>query len=885
MATGKGIQIKVGAEYDGKDLSRAMADLQKLQRQTQSQQQRMAEFGKNMQKLGGDLSKYVSLPIIALGAVALTTAAEFEKSMNKVRAVTGATGRDFDAMQEQAKELGRTTQFSASQAADGMSFLAMAGFEANEIVSSMPAVLNLAAAGQVELAQAADIASNIMSGYGMTTEQLGHAVDVMAKTFTSANTDISQLGDAMKYVGPVAASAGVQFEEVAAAIGLLGNAGIQGSMAGTTLRGAISALVGPGNKAANVMRKLGLDVTTADGKLRPLNQIIEQLAKSGATTADFMAIFGQRAGPGMAALVSQGADALRNLTGELENSGGTAQEIADIQMEGLSGAMLRLKSAFEGAMIALADSGLLTTATSLVEGLASAFGVLADFVGGLPKPIGAAALAFFGLVAAAGPALLIAGSLVRAYSTLSASLLAVAGSAKVAKIALVSTGIGAALVVVGTALATFAMNTGEASRAARDFNDSLRDQHGQLVENYRQMVLNRFEEMGIAQAARDAGVNVMHLVEAYSKGADALGPFINLLKQKRDLESGVDTTSQLDALDATVKALEAEAEAMRDNARAAEELALAQGQAEYAQLQSAIASGRVAEYMRDQKAAVDPTTAAMLELDAANEEVIDSFSELEAILDRRAGVRNYKQALDNLTESIEKNGTEFGTSTKEARNNEAALDNVVKTMMNVAEAALSPTARIRLMERAMAEADAVMNGMGMSDAARAALLQPFAEAIAEARELETELGNVRAAMDRIPMEKTVYIRFLTNFDSLPARAKSEFKNAATGGFIRGPGGPKADKVGPFMLSNGEFVIQASAVKKFGVDFFSQLNSGISPLQGFDTPGPSRNETVAPSGSRTLVIENVNVTAAPGERAETSVPRSLRRMAWVSGLDG
>jgi TP901 family phage tail tape measure protein len=809
MATGKGIQIKVGAEYDGKDLSRAMADLQKLQRQTQSQQQRMAEFGKNMQKLGGDLSKYVSLPIIALGAVALTTAAEFEKSMNKVRAVTGATGRDFDAMQEQAKELGRTTQFSASQAADGMSFLAMAGFEANEIVSSMPAVLNLAAAGQMELAQAADVASNIMSGYGMTTEQLGHAVDVMAKTFTSANTDLAQLGDAMKFVGPVAASAGVQFEEVAAAIGLLGNAGIQGSMAGTTLRGAISALVGPSNKAANTMRKLGLNVTTADGKLRPLNQIIEQLAKSGATTADFMAIFGQRAGPGMAALVSQGADALRNLTGELENSGGTAQEIADVQMEGLSGAMLRLKSAFEGAMIALADSGLLTTATSLVEGLASAFGVLADFVGGLPAPIGAAALAFLGLVAAAGPALLIAGSLVRAYTTLSASLLAVAGSAKIAKIALVSTGIGAALVVVGTALSVFAMGSGEASRAAREFSGSLKDQHGQLVENHRQLIRNRLEEMGIAETARKAGLSVSGLVEAYASGSSAIEVYVEALRKKAEAEEGSFGAAGGQSTHpayAAADALQVEADAMRENAASALEMEKTIREVEHAKFRAAAASGNLSKYLADQKGAVDPLTAAMLELDAANEEVIDSFSELEAILDRRAGVRNYKKALEDLTSSIDENGKSFGSNTQEARNNEAALDRVVAEGMKVADQALSTTGRIKSMERSMADADAVMADMGMDEATRAALLKPFVDGVAKARELETEAGNVKAAIDRIPSKKTIDLNFRTNFDSLPAAARREFYGVATGGFIRGPGGPKADKVGPFMLSNGEFVM-------------------------------------------------------------------------------
>jgi hypothetical protein len=693
----------------------------------------------------------------------------------------------------------------------------------------------------------------------------------------------------MKFVGPIAASAGVQFEETAAAIGLLGNAGIQGSMAGTTLRGAIAALVNPGNKAKMAMRQLGLSATDSTGRLRPLNEIIDQLAKSGATTAQLMTIFGQRAGPGMAALVSQGGDALRELTASLEASGGTAQQIADVQMEGLAGAMLRLKSAFEGAMIALAESGLLDTATTLVEMLAKAFGFAADAIGKVPAPLGAAALALAALAAAAGPALVTASALIGAYTRVSASLLAVAGSAKVVKIALVSTGIGAVLVAVGTALAVFAMGSGTASRAAREFHESLKDQHGQLVENHRQLILNRLEESGVAELARRSGISVSGLTEAYARGAGALDVYIAALNRKADAEEGSFGIAGGQSTHPAAKAAEAlqiEADAMRDNAAAAIEMEQTVRDVEHAKFRAAAASGNLSKLIAEQKTVVDPLTAAMLELADGTDDVVDSFLILEGLLDRRAGVRNYQAALDNLLDSIEKNGDAFGKNTEEARNNEAALDNVFKTAMNVANGALSARGRISSMERAMADADKTMQAMGMSDDARARLLQPFVDAIAQMTDAEVAAGRVRAAMDRIPSEKTVYIKFLTNFDALPARAKSEFKNAASGGLVVGPGGPRADRVGPYMLSNGEFVVQASSVKKFGAQFFEQLNAGISPLKGMDTPGPSRTpESVSTSGGRSLVIQNLNVNAAPGERAESSVPRSLRRLAWVSGLDG
>src|SRR5690606_25493246 len=195
---------------------------------------------------------------------------DFQAGMNQVRAVSGATGDELAALETQAKELGRTTQFSASEAADGMGYLAMAGFEANEILGSMPSVLQLAAAAQMDLGRAADITSNILTGYGMEVDELGHANDVLVNAMTRANVDLTMLGESFKYVGPVAKSAGVTFEESAAAIGLLGNAGIQGSMAGTALRGAISRLLNPTGEAARTLERLGVNAVTSSGELRPL---------------------------------------------------------------------------------------------------------------------------------------------------------------------------------------------------------------------------------------------------------------------------------------------------------------------------------------------------------------------------------------------------------------------------------------------------------------------------------------------------------------------------------------------------------------------------------------------------------------------------------------
>ncbi|GGM65228.1 hypothetical protein GCM10012275_39740 [Longimycelium tulufanense] len=366
--------------------------------------------GRAMADVGATATTKVSLPLATLGGTALKMGGDFEASMNRVRAVSGATGEDFDQLRSLAKKLGSTTQYSASEAADAMGFLAMAGFKTNDIMTALPGTLDLAAAGNLDLAQAADIASNILSGYGLKTEEIGRLNDVLAKTFTSANVDMRMLGESFKYVGPVAASAGVKFEETAAAIGLLGNAGIQGSEAGTALRGSIARLLSPTKEVSEKLAELGVSVVDSGGKLLPLVDIIRQLEKSGASTADMMTIFGLEAGPAMQALVSQGADALGNLTSELERSGGTASKIASIQMEGLNGSIKGLQSAFEGLMIAVGESGLLGWATRFVSTLTGIVQALSHTDSATLRTI----TVIGGLAAALGPAAWVVGKLTAA---------------------------------------------------------------------------------------------------------------------------------------------------------------------------------------------------------------------------------------------------------------------------------------------------------------------------------------------------------------------------------------------------------------------------------------------------------------------------------------
>lgn len=399
-------------------LGMSSTEIDKITRELEKNARGASVASKEIKALG------VAYAGLAVGMAAVITksvetSAQFEQSMAKVRAVTQATGEEFDKLRNQAMELGASTVFSASQAAEAQSFLAMAGFEVNEIMSAMPGVLNLAAAGQMEIGRTADIASNILTGFGLSAEETTRVVDVMAKAMTSSNTNIEQLGHAMKYVAPVAAAVGVDIETAAAAVGRLSDAGIQGEMAGTSLRAIFLRLVNPVGEAADVMDKLGIKAADAAGNILPFTEIIGNVQQAFAKmtqeqqTQAAGLIAGQEAVAGFLTLVNAGQTGLESFADELRNSGGAAEQLAETQMDTLKGAIVEMQSALEGAGIVVGDkfapavrqvtefitqlvqgftemnpalqSAIVAfaAATAGVLGLAAAFGVLAIALGGL----------------------------------------------------------------------------------------------------------------------------------------------------------------------------------------------------------------------------------------------------------------------------------------------------------------------------------------------------------------------------------------------------------------------------------------------------------------------------------------------------------------------
>jgi len=360
---------------------------------------KVATMGASIASAGTSMMVGITAPLALVGAFSLKTAADYSEAMASVKAVTNATTEEFNLLDEAAKYLGATTRYSAVEVAEAMKFMGMTGMDTATILESVDDVLLLAAAGNLEMGTAADIVTNIMAGFNLEASELTPTVDTLVKAFTSANVDLNMLGESMKYAGPVANAYGMTLDETAAIVGTLGNAGIQGSMAGTTLRQILLQLT-------DVTADLGIEMYDAQGNMRPVIDILSDIEDTGIATTEIIDMFGARAGPGVAVLLAEGTDALKDFTTELENTGGTAQDVADTQMEGIHGEIIKLKSAFEGFRIAIGEA-LIPILTPLIEKLTNLFRWFTDLSPTVKKLL----VVFGGIAAAIGPVLFVVGKL------------------------------------------------------------------------------------------------------------------------------------------------------------------------------------------------------------------------------------------------------------------------------------------------------------------------------------------------------------------------------------------------------------------------------------------------------------------------------------------
>ena len=380
---------------------------------------RFQALGGSLKTIGSNMSKYVTLPLVGVGTASVATAATFEKSMSQVAATMGMTAEEinngsesYKKLEQAALDMGATTQFSASEASEALNYLALAGYDVEKSIETLPTVLNLAASGGLELGYASDVMTDAMSALSLETSQAEVFVDQLAKTSQKSNTNVAQLGEAILTVGGTAKVLSGGTTELNTALGVLADNGIKGAEGGTALRNIILALTPSTDKAVAAFKKLGVETYDANGNLRPINETFAEMEgklknlSQKERTRVLSDIFNKTDLKSVNALLANSGERFDELSGYIDNASGAAADMADTMNNNLSGQLTLLKSGLEGAAISIGNA-LMPVIKVLVEWINNLVTWFNNLNPGIQTTI-----TIFGLVVAAiGPVLLIVGQL------------------------------------------------------------------------------------------------------------------------------------------------------------------------------------------------------------------------------------------------------------------------------------------------------------------------------------------------------------------------------------------------------------------------------------------------------------------------------------------
>lgn len=423
------------AQYDAlqREIAETEAELKKLESQASKTNQtltKIGEVGSKVESFGNgvtNVGKKVSVAsaaVTAMGGAAVKTAADFESSMSQVQATMGITKdsmskvngqsvNTMDTLSDLAKTMGAKTAYSASECAEALNYLALAGYDTQQMCDTLPTVLNLAAAGNIDLASASDMVTDAMSALGMEVKDADKMVDQMAKTASSTNTSVSQLGEGILTIGATAKSVKGGTAELNTALGILANNGIKGAEGGTHLRNVILSLQNPTDKAAKQMDALGVSVYDSEGNMRSLNDILGDLNSSmdGMTSEEkaniISKIFNKTDLSSVNALLANTGDTWTDLQTAIENSGGAAQQMADTQLDNLKGQLTILKSAVEGFAISIGEALM-----PMIKNIVAKVQSFVDWLNNLDEGTRQVIVKIGLFVAALGPVLVILGTVI-----------------------------------------------------------------------------------------------------------------------------------------------------------------------------------------------------------------------------------------------------------------------------------------------------------------------------------------------------------------------------------------------------------------------------------------------------------------------------------------
>lgn len=477
-------------------------------------------LGSALSGIGMGLTTTVTAPLVGLGTAAVKTAGDFQQAMAQVAAVSGldTASKEFDALSDKAKEMGATTKFSASEAAEAFNYMAMAGWDAQQMMDGISGVMDLAAASGEDLATVSDIVTDALTGFGLQAKDSAHFADVLAAASNSANTNVSMLGESFKYVAPVAGALGFSVEDVSVALGLMANSGIKASQAGTSLRSIFTNLVRPTGQAADAVEALNINITNADGTVKGLDQIMGELRNtfSGLTDAEkaqYAAMLaGQEGMSGLLAIVNATDADFQKLTNSINEAGGTAEEMADKQLDTLEGKFTMFKSAMEGLAISFGEV-LLPAITDVIEKVTDVVTWFNELDDDTKKMI----VTIVGIVAAIGPIMAIVGNiigvvvkLVQAIKLVKGAIVAVKGAMVALNAVMLANPIGLVIAAIAALVAIFVVLWNK-------------------CDAFREFWINLWEAIkeAFAEVAEAIGEAVSNIAEWFSTLPERIGEAIN----------------------------------------------------------------------------------------------------------------------------------------------------------------------------------------------------------------------------------------------------------------------------------------------------------------------------------------------------------------------
>lgn len=409
-------------KYDAlqREIVETEEELRRLQQEAATTNTALSKIdvaGQKMEAVGNSIAGAgkkmmgVTTVIDGVGAAAVKTAADFDSAMSQVAAVSGATGKDFDALRNKAREMGAKTKFSATEAAEAMNYMAMAGWKTEDMLSGIEGIMNLAAASGEDLATTSDIVTDALTAFGLSAKDSGHFADILAAASSNANTNVSMMGETFKYCAPIAGALGFSAEDTAEAIGLMANAGIKSSQAGTALRTIMNNLAGDVKISGKAIGDVTIATTNADGSMRDLSDILADCRSAfGNLTESEKAqaaesLVGKNAMSGFLALMNAGEGDIEKLSSAIENCDGSAEKMAMTMQDNLAGQLTILKSQLQELAISFGDI-LMPTIRSIVSKLQGFVDKLNGMDEGTKRTIVTIAL----LVASIGPLLIIIGT-------------------------------------------------------------------------------------------------------------------------------------------------------------------------------------------------------------------------------------------------------------------------------------------------------------------------------------------------------------------------------------------------------------------------------------------------------------------------------------------